>query len=165
MVFQSMASLTNVHMWTWCTWNVVQDSNHLSSVVWCGLTFMNVLAGDCLTNCLTSDTPISSMSAEHAINTYHDTDWANASIVDSHPHLRARCALEVWHTSHRRGRGILWTDSTDFYQHVTPHPFPAPISCHFVSLAPVCSCTTDDDVWIVIETFGERYLHWNFRLL
>lgn len=47
---------------------------------------------------LTSDTPISSTIAEHAINTYHDTDWANVSVVDwanvsvvdSHPHLHAR---------------------------------------------------------------------------
>ena len=42
---------------------------------------------------LTSGTTI----AEHALNTNYDTDWADASVVVSHPHLHARCALETWH--------------------------------------------------------------------
>ena len=46
---------------------------------------------------LTSGTAISSAIAEHALNTNHDMDWANALVVDSHPRLHPRCALEAWH--------------------------------------------------------------------
>ena len=46
---------------------------------------------------LTSGPPNSSAIAEHALNTNHDIDWASVSVIDSHPHLHLRCALEAWH--------------------------------------------------------------------
>ena len=45
---------------------------------------------------LTSGPAISAI-AEHALNTNHDIDWANASVVGSHPRLHPRCAFEAWH--------------------------------------------------------------------
>jgi len=35
--------------------------------------------------------------AEHAISSGHTTAWDVASVIDSHPHLQPRCALEAWH--------------------------------------------------------------------
>ena len=35
--------------------------------------------------------------AEHAMEEMHDIDWMGATVVDGHPHLHQRCALEAWH--------------------------------------------------------------------
>ena len=37
-------------------------------------------------------------------------DWANTSVVDSHPHFHSRCALEAWHNTSQR-QSHPWTES------------------------------------------------------
>ena len=93
--------------------------------------------------------------SEHALNNNHDIHGANTLVVDSHPHLHPRCALEAWHIrsqkhSMNREQGLLPQTynsiiySTSFSCASDSNYSPLPGFCTYKLsvLAPVC---TNDD--------------------